>query len=68
VLLATKARMPVGEGPNGAGLSRYHLIRQCEASLRRLGTDHIDLYPYWHQAKTAPVVWARPICRFWVRV
>src|SRR5918995_943869 len=44
VLLATKARMPVGEGPNDAGLSRYHLIRQCEASLRRLGTDHIDLY------------------------
>ena len=44
VLLATKARMPVGEGPNDAGLSRHHLIRQCEASLRRLGTDHIDLY------------------------
>jgi aryl-alcohol dehydrogenase-like predicted oxidoreductase len=44
VLLATKARMPVGDGPNDAGLSRYHLIRQCEASLRRLGTDHIDLY------------------------
>ncbi|MGI9049019.1 MAG: aldo/keto reductase [Rubrobacteraceae bacterium] len=44
VLLATKARMPVGEGPNETGLSRYHLIRQCEASLRRLKTDHIDLY------------------------
>src|SRR5215204_3681145 len=44
VLLATKARMPVGEGPNEAGLSRQHLIRQCEASLRRLGTDYIDLY------------------------
>ena len=44
VLVATKARMPVGEGPNEAGLSRYHLIRQCEASLRRLGTDYIDLY------------------------
>jgi aryl-alcohol dehydrogenase-like predicted oxidoreductase len=44
VLLATKARMPVGDGPNDAGLSRYHLIRQCEVSLKRLGTDHIDLY------------------------
>jgi len=44
VLLATKARMPMGDGPNDAGLSRHHLIRSCEASLRRLGTDHIDLY------------------------
>jgi aryl-alcohol dehydrogenase-like predicted oxidoreductase len=44
LLLATKARMPVGDGPNETGLSRQHLIRQCEASLRRLGTDHIDLY------------------------
>ena len=44
VLLGTKARMPVGDGPNDAGLSRHHLIEQCEASLRRLGTDHIDLY------------------------
>jgi aryl-alcohol dehydrogenase-like predicted oxidoreductase len=44
VLLATKARMPMGDGPNDAGLSRHHLIRACEASLRRLGTDHVDLY------------------------
>src|SRR5215211_2726409 len=44
VLLATKARMPMGEGPNDAGLSRHHLIASCEASLRRLGVDHIDLY------------------------
>ena len=44
VLLATKARFAMGEGPNDAGLSRHHLIRACEASLRRLGTDHIDLY------------------------
>jgi aryl-alcohol dehydrogenase-like predicted oxidoreductase len=44
VLLATKARMPMGEGPNDAGLSRHHLIRSCEASLRRLAVDHIDLY------------------------
>jgi aryl-alcohol dehydrogenase-like predicted oxidoreductase len=44
VLVATKVRMPMGEGPNDAGLSRLHVIEQCEASLRRLGTDHIDLY------------------------
>jgi aryl-alcohol dehydrogenase-like predicted oxidoreductase len=44
VVLATKARMPMGAGPNDAGLSRHHLIASCEASLRRLGVDHIDLY------------------------
>ncbi len=44
VLLATKARMPMGEGPNDAGLSRHHLIAGCEASLRRLRTDYIDLF------------------------
>ena len=44
VLIATKARMSMGSGVNDAGLSRHHIIAQCEASLRRLGTDHIDLY------------------------
>jgi len=44
VLLATKVRMPMGSGPNDAGLSRHHIISGCEASLRRLGTDYIDLY------------------------
>jgi aryl-alcohol dehydrogenase-like predicted oxidoreductase len=44
VLLATKARMPMGAGPNNAGLSRHHIIKECEASLRRLQTDYIDLY------------------------
>jgi aryl-alcohol dehydrogenase-like predicted oxidoreductase len=44
VLLATKVRMPMGPGPNDAGLSRHHVITGCEASLRRLKTDHIDLY------------------------
>jgi aryl-alcohol dehydrogenase-like predicted oxidoreductase len=44
VLLATKARFTMGEGVNDKGLSRHHLIRACEASLRRLQTDHIDLY------------------------
>jgi len=44
VLIATKVRMPMGDGPNDAGLSRHHIVRGAEASLRRLGTDHIDLY------------------------
>ncbi|GHU06604.1 oxidoreductase [Betaproteobacteria bacterium] len=44
VLLATKGRSTMGEGPNDAGLSRYHLVRACEASLKRLNTDVIDLY------------------------
>jgi aryl-alcohol dehydrogenase-like predicted oxidoreductase len=44
VLIATKARMPMGDGPNDAGLSRHHLIDGCEASLRRMGIDHIDLF------------------------
>ncbi|MBB5137652.1 aryl-alcohol dehydrogenase-like predicted oxidoreductase [Thermocatellispora tengchongensis] len=44
VLIATKVRMTMGPGPNDAGLSRHHIISGCEASLRRLGTDHIDLY------------------------
>ena len=44
VLIASKARMPMGDGPNDAGLSRHHLIEGCEASLRRMGIDHIDLF------------------------
>jgi aryl-alcohol dehydrogenase-like predicted oxidoreductase len=44
VLISTKATFPMGDGPNDKGSSRYHLIRSCEASLRRLKTDHIDIY------------------------
>ena len=44
VLVATKVRGSMGDGPNDAGLSRHHIIRAAEASLRRLGTDYIDLY------------------------
>jgi aryl-alcohol dehydrogenase-like predicted oxidoreductase len=43
-LIATKATFASGSGPNEVGSSRHHLIRSCEASLRRLGTDYIDLY------------------------
>src|SRR6202022_2232346 len=44
VLLSTKATFSMGDGPNELGSSRYHLIRACEDSLRRLKTDHIDIY------------------------
>ncbi len=44
VVLATKVRFSMGGGPNDVGLSRKHVIAGCEASLRRLGTDYIDLY------------------------
>jgi aryl-alcohol dehydrogenase-like predicted oxidoreductase len=44
ILVATKVGQAVGKGPNDVGLSRRHIIAQCETSLRRLKTDHIDLY------------------------
>ncbi len=44
IVLATKARFAMGNGQNDAGLSRRYLLRACEASLRRLQTDYIDLY------------------------
>lgn len=48
VLISTKARMPVAESVNNEGFSRLHIIRECEKSLKRLNTDHIDIY-YIHQ-------------------
>ena len=44
VLIATKVRFPMGKGPNDQGLSRHYIIAECERSLKRLGTDWIDLY------------------------
>jgi aryl-alcohol dehydrogenase-like predicted oxidoreductase len=44
VVLATKAHFPMGDGPNMGGLSRKHLVQACEASLKRLGVETIDLY------------------------
>ncbi len=44
VVLATKARFPTGQGVNDSGLSHRHLRKALDASLRRLGVDHIDLY------------------------
>jgi aryl-alcohol dehydrogenase-like predicted oxidoreductase len=43
-VIATKARYPMGEGPNDRGLGRKHLVDALDASLRRLGTDYVDLY------------------------
>src|SRR6266568_4699555 len=43
-VLATKVYFPMGPGPNDGGLSRKHVLARIDASLRRLGTDHVDLY------------------------
>ncbi len=44
IILSTKATFTMGKGPNDFGSSRFHLVKQCEESLRRLKTDHIDVY------------------------
>jgi aryl-alcohol dehydrogenase-like predicted oxidoreductase len=44
VVLATKVHFPMGDDPNAQGNTRRHIIEQCEASLKRLNTDYIDLY------------------------
>ena len=55
LILATKAFYKVGMGPNDEGLSRLHLIRACEDSLRRLQTDYIDLYQVHRPSPTIPL-------------
>jgi len=54
VVLATKVHGRMGPGPNDAGNSRYHIIKACEDSLRRLQTDHIDLYQLHRPSLTIP--------------
>ncbi|WP_087002421.1 aldo/keto reductase [Gulosibacter sp. 10] len=54
IVLATKAYQPMGLGPNDRRLSAYHLKRACEASLRRLKTDHIDVYQMHHVDRATP--------------
>jgi aryl-alcohol dehydrogenase-like predicted oxidoreductase len=54
VVLATKVYQPMGFGPNDRRLSAYHIRRACEASLRRLQTDHIDLYQMHHVDRATP--------------
>jgi aryl-alcohol dehydrogenase-like predicted oxidoreductase len=54
VVLATKVYSRVGELPNQAGATRYHIVKACEDSLRRLQTDHIDLYQLHRPPLTHP--------------
>jgi aryl-alcohol dehydrogenase-like predicted oxidoreductase len=54
IVLATKLRNPMGPGVNDQGMSAYHIRQACDASLRRLQTDHIDLYQMHHIERTAP--------------
>jgi aryl-alcohol dehydrogenase-like predicted oxidoreductase len=55
VLISTKATFRSGAGPNDVGSSRFHLTRAVEAALKRLGTDHIDLFQlHGYDAKTPP--------------
>ena len=54
IVMATKEYGKMGEGPNDSRLSAYHIRRACEESLRRLQTDHLDLYQMHHVAREAP--------------
>ncbi|MCC6188007.1 MAG: aldo/keto reductase [Anaerolineales bacterium] len=55
IFLATKVRGKVGDGPNDQGLSRKHIFEACDASLRRLQTDYLDLYQTHRPEPTVPV-------------
>jgi 1-deoxyxylulose-5-phosphate synthase len=54
IVLATKVNGVMGEGLNERGISRYHIMKACEDSLRRLQTDHIDLYQLHRPSQTIP--------------
>jgi aryl-alcohol dehydrogenase-like predicted oxidoreductase len=54
IVLATKVYQPMGTGPNDRRLSAYHIRKACEDSLRRLQTDHIDLYQMHHIDRCTP--------------
>lgn len=54
-IIATKVRFAMGEGPNDEGLSRKHILSAVEASLRRLGTDYIDLYQVHRWDESTPL-------------
>ena len=54
IVLATKVYNPMGNGPNERGLNAHHIRRACDDSLRRMQTDHIDLYQMHHVERTTP--------------
>lgn len=55
VVLATKVYFPIGRGPNGGGLSRKHIMEAIDNSLRRLGTDYVDLYQIHRWDYSVPI-------------
>lgn len=55
VVLATKMHFPMSDRPGALGSSARNIVRECEASLRRLGTDHVDLYQLHHPSNDVPV-------------
>jgi 1-deoxyxylulose-5-phosphate synthase len=55
VVLATKVHFPIGQGPNGRGLSRKHIMEAIDNSLRRLGTDYVDLYQIHRWDNSVPI-------------
>lgn len=54
-VVATKFYNPMGSGPNDSGMSRYHIMNAVEASLQRLGTEHIDIYYIHHVDQQTPI-------------
>ncbi|GII81504.1 aldo/keto reductase [Sphaerisporangium rufum] len=55
LVIASKVCLPTGSGPNDRGLSRKHIVESCEASLRRLRTDYLDLYQAHRFDETTPL-------------
>src|SRR5690349_18060160 len=55
VVLASKVRLKVGEGPNKEGLSRYHILQQVRGSLKRLRTDRLDIYQTHRWDNATPI-------------
>lgn len=61
LVVASKVYFPMGDGPNDRGLSRKHIFEQCDASLKRLGMDYLDLYQCHRYDENVPIeetLWA----------